>query len=190
MPWRALQEVALQIVTTVDSVAFTTEYDKFFRKYSEKHFGASFDWRWFKAQGIAESMLAPLAQSWCGAKGIMQIMPGTFKDIKRENSWIKSIDDPEQNIAAGVFYDQKLYQMWSGPRSEIDRIAFMLGAYNAGAGNILKAQKLCKFDPNLWASIASVAKQVDGWKSAETIGYVSKIMQLMSVQKYERRKIS
>ena len=99
----------MKIVTTVESVAFTTEYDKFFRKYSEKHFGSSFDWRWFKAQGIAESMLDPDAESWCGAKGIMQIMPGTFKDIKREiNSWIKSVDDPEQNIAAGIYYDRKL----------------------------------------------------------------------------------
>jgi len=171
----------LKIVTTVDSVAFTTEYDKLFRKYSEKHFGASFDWRWFKAQGIAESMLDPDAESWCGAKGIMQIMPGTFKDIRRENSWIKSIDDPEQNIAAGIYYDQKLYLMWSGPRPEVDRIAFMLGAYNAGAGNILKAQKLCGADPNLWASITAVSKKVVGWKSGETIGYVSKIMRLMSV---------
>jgi len=76
--------------------------------------------------------------------------------------------------------------MWSGPRPEVDRMAFMLGSYNAGAGNILKAQKLCKADPNLWASIVSVAKSVGGWKSAETVGYVSRIMQLMSVAKAKK----
>jgi soluble lytic murein transglycosylase-like protein len=121
----------------------------------------------FKAQGIAESMLAPDAQSWCGAKGIMQIMPGTFKDICRENSWIKSIDDPEQNIASGISYDQKLYLMWSGPRPEVDRMAFMLGAYNAGAGNILKAQKLC----NLTRIYGRVLRL---WRSRSMVGKVLK----------------
>jgi len=171
----------LKITASVDSKAFTSDYDKFFRKYSEKHFGSSFDWRWFRAQGIAESRLDPKAVSWCGAKGVMQIMPETFKEICRDNPWIKSIDDPEQNIAAGIFYDWKLFRMWSSPRPPFDRLAFMFAAYNAGAGNILKAQKLCKADPNLWASIVAIAKYVPGWKYRETIGYVARIMGLMSV---------
>jgi len=170
----------VKIVATVDSAAFTTEYDAFFQKYSEKYFGPVFDWRWFRAQAIAESGIDPAAVSWCGAKGIMQLMPATFREVQRDNP-IKSIDDPEHNIVAGICYDWWLFSMWSAPRPEIDRIAFMLGSYNAGAGNILKAQKLCT-EPNLWRNIVSVAKFVPSWKSSETIGYVAKIMSLMSVK--------
>ena len=167
---------------TVDSPIFTTEFDQFFVKYSGKHFGPDFDWRWFKAQTIAESGLDPGAVSHCGARGLMQIMPETFKEIRKANPWMVSSEDPEQNIAAGIYYDHKLYRMWSGPRPEIDRLAFMFTSYNAGAGNILKAQKLCAANPNLWASIVAVAKTVKGWRYEETLGYVSKIMSLMSIK--------
>lgn len=176
----------MKINTTVDSPAFTTEFDKFFSKYSKKYFGADFDWRWFRAQAIAESGIDPAAVSWCGAKGILQIMPATFAEIKKYHCpWITNVEDPEQNIEAGIFYDRKLYRMWSNPRPELDRLALMFASYNAGAGNILKAQKLCTVDPNLWASIAAVAKFVPGWKSSETLGYVTKIISLMS--KYIRK---
>ncbi|MDO9110275.1 MAG: transglycosylase SLT domain-containing protein [Desulfatirhabdiaceae bacterium] len=158
-------------------------YDKFFKKYSEKYFGADFDWRWFRAQAIAESGIDPAAVSWCGAIGIMQIMPATFAEIQKTLPWILSVEDPEQNIEAGIFYDRRLYRMWSNPRPELDRLALMFASYNAGAGNILKAQKLCTVEPNLWSSIAAVAKHVPGWKSSETLGYVTKIMTLMSKQK-------
>jgi membrane-bound lytic murein transglycosylase F len=175
----------MKIDTTVDSPAFTTKYDKFFSKYSEKYFGADFDWRWFRAQAIAESAMNPAAVSRCGARGLMQVMPATFRGLQRINPWLVSVDDPEQNIAAGVFYDHKLYRIWSWPRPEIDRMALMLASYNAGAGNILKAQKLCVSNPNLWNSIVEVAECVPSWKCRETIGYVKKIMSLMS--KYIRK---
>ena len=53
------------------------DYDRLFRKYTKHYFGPHFDWRWFKAQGIAESGLRPNAHSSAGAKGIMQILPAT-----------------------------------------------------------------------------------------------------------------
>ena len=34
-----------------------TEFDRHFSKYSKRYFGAGFDWRYFKAQAIAESGL-------------------------------------------------------------------------------------------------------------------------------------
>jgi len=169
-------------VTSVDSSAFTPEYDALFQKYSEKYFGPAFNWKWFKAQGIAESGLKPTAISPCGAIGLLQVMPATFKGIRRINPWLVSIGDPEQNIEAGIFYDKQMYRIWSWPRPELDRLALMFASYNAGGGNILKAQKLCSSQPNLWSSIVAVAKRVPSWKSDETLGYVSKIMSLMSVK--------
>ena len=34
-------------------------YDDTFKRYSKRYFGAGFDWRYFKAQGMAESGLDP-----------------------------------------------------------------------------------------------------------------------------------
>ena len=67
----------------VTSGKWTPKYDQYFRKYTKRFFGAGFDWKWFKAQAIAESNLRQDAKSWVNAKGIMQIMPRTFHEIKR-----------------------------------------------------------------------------------------------------------
>ena len=48
-----------------------SRYDNYFRKYSKRYFGLGFDWRYFKAQGMAESELNPNAKSYVGARGIM-----------------------------------------------------------------------------------------------------------------------
>ena len=52
----------------------TDRYDPIFRKYTKRYFGVGTDWRWFKAQGMAESDLTPGARSRVGARGIMQLM--------------------------------------------------------------------------------------------------------------------
>lgn len=171
----------MKMTESVYSESITGEYDELFKRYSERYFGPAFDWHWFKAQGIAESSLKLAAVSPCGARGIMQVMPATFKDITRLLPWVADIDDPVHNIAAGIFYNSKMWDIWSSPRPEIDRIALMLASYNAGAGYLLKAQKLCQTDKNLWRSIAAVANSVPGWKYRETLGYVAKIMRLMNV---------
>jgi hypothetical protein len=44
------------------------KYDDTFRRYSKRWFGAAFDWRWFKAQGMAESNLDSAATSWVRAR--------------------------------------------------------------------------------------------------------------------------
>ena len=49
----------------------TSRYDEVFSKYTKRFFGAGFDWRVFKAQGLAESNLNPESRSWVGAIGIM-----------------------------------------------------------------------------------------------------------------------
>ena len=69
----------------VEHRTWTDRYDPLFRKYSKRFFGPGFDWRWFKAQGIAESGLREDAESWVGAKGIMQIMPATLREIAEKS---------------------------------------------------------------------------------------------------------
>lgn len=161
------------------------KYDKYFSKYSKRYFGPGFDWHYFKAQAIAESQLQADAASTAGAKGIMQIMPATFEEILQKNPSIKGTrKQPRWNIAAGIYYDRTIWNLWTAERPFKDRINFMFGSYNAGKGNILKAQKIANtqaLNPNLWQSIAVALPKVTGKRSKETIGYVQKIERIKEV---------
>lgn len=164
-----------------------TKYDVYFRKYSKHFFGPGFDWRYFKSQAIAESNLNPDAKSHAGAKGIMQIMPKTFKEIKYKNASIKGASQqPKWNIAAGIYYDRTIWNIWKAKRPFADKLAFMFGSYNAGKGNILKAQKIAEktgMNPNYWSSIQKTLFKVTGRHSKETIEYVNKINKVKKVLK-------
>jgi len=163
------------------------KFDPYFSKYSKRFFGPFFDWKLFKAQAVAESRLKPSAKSHVGAAGIMQIMPATFKEIKYKLQIVKgSRLQPKWSIAAGIYYNKKLWDLWSSRRSFGDRVDFMLGSYNAGKGNILKAQKIAKkngLPENKWKSIQDVLPKVTGKRSKETINYVKKINHIKGVLK-------
>jgi membrane-bound lytic murein transglycosylase MltF len=161
---------------------WTRKYDQYFRKYSKRFFGPAIDWHWFKAQGIAESGLRENARSWVNAKGIMQLMPRTFADLKNKNPELSNVMEPRWNIAAGIYYDSILFSKWQEDRQFLDRMRFMLGSYNAGFSTILRAQKLSRkngFNGRDWLSIKSVAPKVYRWREKETLGYISKIEKLM-----------
>jgi membrane-bound lytic murein transglycosylase MltF len=164
-------------------------YDDVFRKYSKRYFGVGFDWRVFKAQGMAESNLDSAATSWVGARGIMQLMPKTFQEITTRNPEMSRIDDPQWNIAAGIFYDRTLWQLWAKDSVEDHRQEFMLASYNAGRGTILSAQAMARrdsLDHRSWPAIESVAPKVPRWRYNETLGYVRRIDSLHAVLQRRR----
>lgn len=154
-------------------------YDATFRKYSKRFFGVGYDWRLFKAQGLAESNLDPAATSWVGARGIMQLMPSTFFAIQSKNPHFLSIDDDEWNIAAGIFHDRELWRLWREDSVDVaDHHLFMFASYNAGRIPILRAQGVARaraLDPRRWNSVERVAPSVRRWRHLETLGYVRKI---------------
>jgi len=161
------------------------KFDMYFTKYSKRYFGPGFDWRYFKAQAVAESRLKETAKSRVGALGVMQIMPRTFQEIKQKNPTIKGTSaQPRWNIAAGIYYDRIIWNDWKAERPLEDRINFMFGSYNAGKRNILKAQKMARkngLNPNLWASIEPALPKITGKNSKETINYVTKINRIKGV---------
>jgi len=154
-------------------------YDETFRKYSKRYFGPGFDWRLFKAQGLAESNLDSTARSHFGARGVMQLMPTTFREIASRNPEIQhAINIPEWNIAAGISYDRRLWQQWEADSVTLHRREFMFASYNAGRGTILGAQSAArarKLDDRAWPNIEAVAPTVPRWRWRETVGYVHKI---------------
>ena len=156
----------------------TSQYDDAFQKYSKRYFGPAFDWTHFKAQAMAESNLDPNATSYVGARGLMQLMPSTYKMIQTKRPEFGEINDPEWNIAAGVMHDRYLWKLWSKDVTEEERLNYMFGSYNAGEGTIGRARATARasnLDHARWSNIESVAPTVPRWRYRETLGYVRKI---------------
>jgi soluble lytic murein transglycosylase-like protein len=157
------------------SPQWSSAYDSYFRKYAKRFFGPGFDWHWFKAQAIAESTLDPAARSPTGARGLMQILPSTFAEIKTANPHFSHLEEPRWNIAAGIYYDRVLYDRWDTPPPLENRLAFTFASYNAGYGGIRRAAKRAARagrKPDRWT-------QVEPHAPAETRRYVRRIRQLM-----------
>lgn len=153
-------------------------YDDTFRRYGKRFFGAGFDWRWFKAQGMAESNLDSAATSRVGARGIMQLMPSTYRAIQSKDPALGAIDDPEWNIAAGIRHDRYLWRLWEPRVDGDDRLSFMFGSYNAGEGTIGRAAEVARrmaAGAPQWAHVEQVAPEVPRWRYRETLEYVRKI---------------
>jgi membrane-bound lytic murein transglycosylase MltF len=155
----------------------TNRYDPSFQKYTKRYFGAGFDWRPFKAQGMVESGLKPTARSRVGARGIMQLMPSTFQAIHSARPQYQSIDDPEHNIAAGIMHDRYLWTLYPTATGD-ERLRFMFAAYNAGEVTIKQARGEAtkeSLDAELWSSVEAIAPKVKPWRYQETLGYVRTI---------------
>lgn len=81
-----------------------------------------------------ESAWNPAARSRVGARGLMQIMPGTGRLIARQlglRGWrVDHLDEPALNLRFGAFYLGQVLQRFNGD------IVRGLAAYNAGPGRV------------------------------------------------------
>ncbi len=80
-----------------------------------------------KAIIMTESSGNPKAVSYAGAKGLMQLMPATAKELG-----VKDCFNPEHNINGGVKYFKKLLDRFGGD------VQLALAAYNAGSRKVLQ----------------------------------------------------
>ncbi len=81
---------------------------------------------WIRSVMRVESAGEVRARSQKGAMGLMQIMPGTWTDLRARYGLGADPYDPRDNILAGAAYLRELYQRFGMPG--------FLAAYNAGPG--------------------------------------------------------
>ena len=82
--------------------------------------------RWVREVMRAESSGRVYETSAPGAMGLMQVMPGTFDELRARYSLGDDPYDPHDNIMAGTAYVRELYDIYGAPG--------FLAAYNAGPG--------------------------------------------------------
>ncbi len=69
-----------------------------------------------------------LITSSAGAMGLMQVMPGTYAELRARHNLGPDPFDPHENIMAGVAYMREMYDMYGSPG--------FLAAYNAGPNRL------------------------------------------------------
>jgi len=120
-------------------------YDQQVQNFSEQY---HLDWRLITAQIYQESQFDPQAKSKAGARGLMQLLPHTAKQMG-----FKHLMNPEISIEAGIKYLDWVRQRFSNSLPIEEQIWFALAAYNAGIGHVKDAQILAKelnLNPNKW----------------------------------------
>ena len=107
------------------------------------------DWRLLAAVIYQESRFKADARSWCGAYGLMQLMPETAAKYG-----IDSTSSAEANIKAGVKYLKWIdKQLADSVTDKNERTKFVLAAYNIGLGHVLDARRVARAyggNPNVW----------------------------------------
>ena len=114
-----------------------------------------------------ESGFRNTAKSGVGAKGVMQLMPGTAKLVAHKNKvkWSNiDMSKPEHNMFLGQQY---IVDLLAQPVID-NSIIKMLAAYNAGIGNVTKFEKsFGTYDPLLY---------IESFPAYETRGYIKRVL--------------
>jgi soluble lytic murein transglycosylase len=93
---------------------------------------------WSLTHGITrqESSFNPYAVSHAGARGMMQLMPGTAREqagkVGVGYDGTRLYTDPNYNVLLGSTYFQRMLNMWNG------NVPLAVASYNAGYGNVRK----------------------------------------------------
>lgn len=124
--------LAIQIIETlIEKLIYKTDYSEFVNKYAEQY-------------GVEKELIFSIikvesnfncnAKSVSNAKGLMQLMYSTAKEVAKQNDielTEENISEPEINIELGTIYIANLLK-------EYNSMEIALAAYNAGKGNVDK----------------------------------------------------
>ena len=109
------------------------------------------DWRLLSSMIYQESGFDPKTKSWAGARGLMQLMPATAREMGVTNLY-----SPESSVKAGTRYISYLKNQWKSIPDSSERVKFILASYNVGLNHVRDAQRLAEKnneDPQDWRVI-------------------------------------
>lgn len=122
-------------------------YDDLFKQYALQ---CGWDWRLLAAQAYQESAFDPQAVSYMGAMGLMQLMPGTARQVGVASS---DVFNPTCNVRGATKLITQLNTHYAVIANTDERINFILAAYNAGPGHVDDARALARKygkNPDVW----------------------------------------
>ena len=128
---------------------------------------------WSLVHGITrqESSFDKRAVSHAGARGMMQLMPGTAREQAGKSGYgydyARLTSDPNYNVMLGSAYFQRLLSAWDGS------YPLAVASYNAGAGNVRKWVRAYG-DPRGQVDIVSWIEKIP---FVETRGYVQRVLE-------------
>jgi soluble lytic murein transglycosylase len=128
---------------------------------------------WSLVHGITrqESSFDKAAVSHAGARGMMQLMPGTAREQAGKMGlgyeYGRLTSDPNYNVMLGSAYFQRLVNMWDG------NYPLAVASYNAGAGNVRRWVNNYG-DPRGNVDIVSWIEKIP---FEETRGYVQRVLE-------------
>ena len=100
------------------------------------------EWQMLAAICSVESGFKNNLQSWAGARGIMQVMPGTGRAFGVSAA---QLNDPEKNVEVAAKSLARIDEfMRPHVPDSTERVLFVLAGYNAGIGHIFDAIALAK----------------------------------------------
>jgi len=130
-----------------------------------------------------ESEFDKKANSWAGARGMMQLMKYTAKIVAKQAKLPYSISnltrDPEYNIKLGSYYFNSLMEDYNGI------YPFAIAAYNAGP-NRVKTWRRVNGDPSKGS--LSYVNWIELIRFKETRNYVQRVIENINVYKYMLNK--
>lgn len=127
-----------------------------------------------------ESEFDPSVQSGVGARGLMQIMPGTGRDVARdlgrasEHTTSRLISDPVYNAELGSAYLAQLAGRFDG------NVVLMSAAYNAGPGRPDRWMKLFG-DPRKGTADFDVIDWIEHVPFRETRNYIMRVTESLPI---------
>ena len=112
-------------------------YDSLYKVHSAI---VGWDWKLLTALSYVESGFNPNAESWAGARGLMQLMPATIEKYGGD-----TLCPPDNNIQTGAMMLKGLDNFWKHyVHNPDERLKFILASYNCGPGHILDAMCIAK----------------------------------------------
>jgi soluble lytic murein transglycosylase len=141
--------------------------------FPEVSLPSAYSTHWALAHGITrqESSFDRAAISHAGARGLMQLMPGTAREqagkLGLPYDFGRLTSDPAYNVMLGSSYFERLLNQWGG------QAALAVASYNAGAGNVNKWVR-ANGDPRGGTDIVT---WIEAIPYTETRNYVQRVLE-------------